>query len=94
MDQAKRMLGFVLMATIIGSHQSTRHAKSAHSVAIGVRRLRLTATPSISFIVGDRGVIRTKTGRAGLGSRSRVKVYASQRSQYAPSQTAGLFPCS
>ena len=47
------MLGFVLVATFIGSHQSTRHTESAHSVAIGVRRLRPTANASISFIVGD-----------------------------------------
>jgi hypothetical protein len=52
MDQAKRMLGFVLVATIIGSHQSTRHTKYAHSIAIGVRRLRPTAIVSISFIMG------------------------------------------
>jgi hypothetical protein len=54
MDWAKRMLGFVLEATIIGSHQSTRHTNYAHTVAIGVRRLRPTAIDSISFIVGGQ----------------------------------------
>ena len=46
------MLGFVLVATIIGTQQSTRQTHSAHTVAIGVRRLRSAAANSISSIVG------------------------------------------
>ena len=44
MDLAKRKLGFVLAATIIGTPQSTRQTESAHASAIGVRRLRPAAT--------------------------------------------------
>jgi hypothetical protein len=51
-DLEKRMLGFVLVATIIGTQQSTRQTHNAHTVAIGVRRLRPTAAASISFFVG------------------------------------------
>jgi hypothetical protein len=34
-DLAKRKLGFVLAATIIGTPQSTRQTESAHASAIG-----------------------------------------------------------
>jgi hypothetical protein len=53
-DSAKRILGFVLAATIIGTPQSTRQTESAHAVAIGVRRQRPAAANSISSIVGGR----------------------------------------
>ena len=52
MDEEKRMLGFVLVATIIGAPKSTRQTQCALTVAIGVRRLRSAAANSISFIVG------------------------------------------
>src|ERR1035437_3771870 len=52
-QRAVSMAQFVLVATIIGSHQSTRPTECAHSVAIGVRGLRPQATASISFIVAD-----------------------------------------
>jgi hypothetical protein len=51
-DLAKRKLGFVLVATIIGTPQSTRQTESAHAIAIGVRRQRPAAANSISSIVG------------------------------------------